>query len=176
MTITWDEYFFGIADAVAKKSHCLSRQVGAVAVLYGKFVVATGYNGPPAGYPHCDTLVALERLARVVGGGEKTRRKLLDESGCPRRNLGYVSGQGLELCPAAHAERNVLIEAARLGITLEGCVLYLTCSWPCRECAKEMVNAGIVEVVVTGDEEYMVGGLTGRDILGACGVQVRIGR
>lgn len=149
--MNWDEYFFNVTDAIAGKSHCLSRQAGAIAVR-DRFIVATGYNGPPMGYPHCE-------------GNE-----------CPRHKLGYVSGQGLEVCPAAHAEFNVLIEAARLGIKLEGCTLYLTTGSPCRECAKGMVNAGIKEVVVTGDKEYPDIGLTGKKILEICGVKLRIGR
>jgi len=150
--MNWDEYFFGIADAVAKKSHCLSRQEGAIAVRNKKFIVATGYNGPSMGYPHCE-------------GTE-----------CPRHKVGYKSGQGLDVCPAAHAEFNVLIEAARLGIQLEGCTLYLTTGSPCRECAKGMVNAGIKEVVVTGTKAYPDVGLTGVQILETCGVKLRVGR
>lgn len=148
----WDSYFFGIADAVSVKSHCLSRKVGAIAVRQGRFVVATGYNGPPSGYPHCEGEI------------------------CPRHKLGYKSGHGLELCPAAHAELNVLIEAARLGVTLEKCVLYLTGPSPCRECAKAIVNAGITEVVFTGGIEYPDIGLSGKKILETCGVKIRIGR
>ena len=147
----WDDYFFLIADAVAKKSPCLSKQKGAI-VVRGKYIVAMGYNGPPSGYPHCS-------------GNE-----------CPRHKLGYASGHGLELCPAAHAERNALIEAARIGVSTDGCVLYTTRPYPCRECAKEIVNAGIKEVVITDDTQYPEEGLTGRKILEVCGVKVRIGR
>jgi dCMP deaminase len=146
--ISWDDYFFGFADNAAKKSHCLSRQLGAVAVRNGRFIVATGYNGPPAGYPHCERM-------------------------CPRKKVGYQSGQGLEICPSTHAELNVLIEAARLGISLVGCSLYLTGPSPCRECAKAIVNAGIKEVVYKGDILYPDVGLTGEKILKTCGVKLR---
>ena len=144
----WDEYFLNIAGDVAKKSHCLSRQTGAIAVRDGRFIVATGYNGPPSGYPHCQ-----------------------DE--CPRHKLGYKSGQGLEICPASHAEMNVLIEAARLGIKLEGCSLYLSAPYPCRECAKAIVNAGVKEVILGEDIDYPDIGLVGKKILETCEVGVR---
>jgi dCMP deaminase len=147
--MNWDEYFFNIAEAVSIKSHCLSHRVGAIAVRNNKFIVSTGYNGPAMGYPHCEG------------------------PGCPRRRAGYSSGQGLEICPAAHAERNVIAEAARLGIPLEGCALYLTSLYPCRECAKEIVNAGIVEVVIRPGEYYPDIGITGKKILETCGVKVR---
>ena len=149
--MNWDEYFFTIADAVAKKSHCLSRQLGAVAVR-NNTVISTGYNGPPRGYPHCEGEI------------------------CPRHKAGFKSGEGLDICPAAHAERNVLVQAARVGVRLEGSTLYLTSGYPCRECAKEMVNCGILEVVISKDQISSDLGLTGQQILQSCGVIVRVGR
>ena len=92
---------------------------------------------------------------------------------CPRRKMGFESGEGLEWCPAAHAERNAIVIAARLGHSTEGCTLYLSCGIPCRECAKEIVNAGIVEVVVTDIGVYDSDGLSGEEILYQCGVEVR---
>jgi len=148
--IGWQEYFFTIAEAISKKSHCLSRKLGAIAVHNGKFIVATGYSGPPMGYPHCE-------------GTE-----------CPRHKLGYKSGQGLEICPSAHAELNVLAEAARLGTSLKDCTLYLSGPSPCRECSKAIVNAGITEVVFNGDIEYPDIGLSGVEILKTCGVKLTV--
>jgi len=43
---------------------------------------------------------------------------------CPRRVLGYSSGEGLHLCVAGHAERNALINASRHGISFEAVGLY----------------------------------------------------
>ena len=46
-----------------------------------------------------------------------------------------------------HAERNAIMNAARVGIPLEGCTLY--CQWlPCADCARAIIQAGIVAVVV----------------------------
>lgn len=45
-----------------------------------------------------------------------------------------------------HAEANALVFAARHGIAVEGASLYTTLS-PCVECAKLIVNAGIVEAI-----------------------------
>ena len=80
-----DAYFLGICNAVAKGSKCLSRQIGAVLVRDG-VIVSTGYNGPPRKVPHC---VPVEDAQ-----GNFT---------CKRR-AHYPSGEGLHLCPAAHAE------------------------------------------------------------------------
>src|SRR6266545_8097932 len=48
-----------------------------------------------------------------------------------------------------HAERNAICNAARAGTPLEGCTLYVEIM-PCMDCARAIVQAGIVEVVVSG--------------------------
>ncbi|MCC6169414.1 MAG: cytidine/deoxycytidylate deaminase family protein [Caldilineaceae bacterium] len=50
---TWDEYFMDIAFAVAERSTCDRAHVGAVLVR-DRRILTTGYNGAPAGLPHCD--------------------------------------------------------------------------------------------------------------------------
>jgi dCMP deaminase len=50
---TWDEYFLEIAFSVAERSTCDRAHVGAVLVR-DKRILSTGYNGSPAGLPHCD--------------------------------------------------------------------------------------------------------------------------
>lgn len=45
-----------------------------------------------------------------------------------------------------HAERNAIYNAARMGTPLKGCRAYLP--WfPCMDCARALVQAGIIEVV-----------------------------
>ena len=45
-----------------------------------------------------------------------------------------------------HAERNAIYNAARVGIPLEGCRIYLP--WfPCMDCARAIIQAGISELV-----------------------------
>ena len=50
---SWDEYFMNIARAVSTRSTCSRRAVGAI-VVKDKRILATGYNGAPAGLRHCD--------------------------------------------------------------------------------------------------------------------------
>jgi len=158
----WDDYFMGIAKAVSKNSHCLSHQFGGIAVDPDRCIISTGDNGPPRGYHHCDDLeFALDGNPHEIGV-------------CPRKEVGYKSGEGLEHCPAAHAERNVLINAARHGASLKGCILYVTSMTPCRECAKEIVNSGIIKMVYATDYVYPETGITGRDILEKCGVKLEL--
>jgi dCMP deaminase len=124
----WDEYFMCICDAVSAKSSCHSRQVGAI-IARDKSVVSTGYNGPPSGYKHCETCA---------------RRKKDD----------YSHGKNLSICPAAHAETNAIANAAKLGVSTLDTTLYLNTDYPCRECMKYIVTAGISEVVSLTGELY----------------------
>ena len=48
----WPIYFMDIAGRVATRSTCPRRSVGAVIVM-NKRILATGYNGAPAGMDHC---------------------------------------------------------------------------------------------------------------------------
>lgn len=63
-----------------------------------------------------------------------------------RRRLGIPSGTRHELCYAIHAEQNAIIQAAKLGISIEGATMYCT-HQPCVICAKMIVNSGISRVV-----------------------------
>jgi len=122
MSDRWDIYFHHICEAVASKSPCLSRQIGAILVR-DRSIVSTGYNGPARGFPHCISV-------------------------CPRRLKGYKSGEGLVECPAAHAEGNCIANAARLGVSTVGVILYMNSIIPCKDCAIILVNAGVSTVVV----------------------------
>lgn len=120
----WDKRFMELTETVAGWSSCFqdNRHVGAVIVL-GKRVMTTGYNGAPAGIRSC-----------------------MEKGECLRRKLGVASGTRQELCYAVHAEQNAIIQAARLGIKIEGATLYCT-HQPCVICAKMIINAGISRVV-----------------------------
>lgn len=45
-----------------------------------------------------------------------------------------------------HGDRNAIYSAARHGVALEGCTMYLP-SLPCMDCGRGIVQVGIVEVV-----------------------------
>lgn len=49
-----------------------------------------------------------------------------------------------------HAEQNAIVQGAHNGVSLRGATLYVTCQ-PCNNCAKMIINAGIVKVVFDGD-------------------------
>lgn len=54
-----------------------------------------------------------------------------------------------------HAEQNAVINAARIGVSTNGCKMYMTCSIPCADCAKAIINAGIVEIFCEPIDEEM---------------------
>lgn len=118
---SWDEYFMSIARLVAGRSTCLRRHVGAV-IVKDRRILATGYNGAPAGLPHCD------------------------ETGCVRDELGVPPGERHELCRGIHAEQNAIIQSANYGTGISGAAIYTT-HHPCSVCAKMIINAGITRVV-----------------------------
>lgn len=49
-----------------------------------------------------------------------------------------------------HAEQNALLQAAMIGVPCEGATVYVTAQ-PCNNCAKMIINAGIVRVIYEGD-------------------------
>ncbi|HJA69108.1 MAG TPA: cytidine/deoxycytidylate deaminase family protein [Firmicutes bacterium] len=120
----WDARFMEMAEMVGSWSSCYrsGRNIGAV-IVRDKRILTTGYNGAPAGLLSC-----AER-------GE-----------CLRDKLGIPSGTRHELCYAIHAEQNALIQAAKLGVSVEGATLYCT-HQPCTICTKLIINAGISRIV-----------------------------
>ena len=120
----WDARFMELAGVISGWASCYKpdRKIGAV-IVKNKRIVTTGYNGAPSGIKTC------------VERGE-----------CLRQKLGIASGTRAELCYAVHAEQNAIIQAARLGSSIDGATLYCT-HQPCVLCAKMIVNAGIQRVV-----------------------------
>lgn len=51
--IDWPEYYIDIAKAVSKRASCPRASAGAVVVGTDNRIISVGYNGAPAGYPHC---------------------------------------------------------------------------------------------------------------------------
>ena len=51
--VSWDKYFFDLAKFVSARSTCSRASCGAVIVSDDNRVLSTGYNGAPAGLPHC---------------------------------------------------------------------------------------------------------------------------
>ena len=110
--------FMNLASDLAKRSHCVKAQVGAVLTKDTR-IISIGYNGPPANTHNCD--------------------EEWPETGCPRDARGSCS-------LALHAEENAILYAVKNGADLEGSTLYVTLS-PCLPCARIIFSSGIKKVV-----------------------------
>jgi len=126
----WDEYFIGIAKAVATRATCLRRKYGAV-ITKDNIIVSTGYNGAPAGMKDC-----------------------LEVGKCTRKELQIPHGERYELCHSVHAEANAIIRAS--VDELRGSTIYITgadskdsecLSEPCMMCKRMILNSRIAKVV-----------------------------
>ena len=120
----WDVRFMQMASVIAGWASCYkaNRKIGCV-IVKNKRIMTTGYNGAPAGVKTC------------VERGE-----------CLREKLGIASGTKHEICYATHAEQNAIIQAAKLGVSIDGATLYCT-HQPCTICSKMIINAGIKKII-----------------------------
>lgn len=123
-TDKWDRRFMDMCKLVSSWSTCAraGRQVGSI-IVKNKRIIATGYNGAPMGIMSCT-----------------------EKGHCVRDLLKIESGTRQEICFATHAEQNALIQAARLGIAVDGATIYIT-HQPCAICTKLIINAGIKRIV-----------------------------
>jgi dCMP deaminase len=133
-----DTTLMATAHVFADRSTCSRGHVGAVIAREGR-IIQTGYNGAPAGMPHCshvcncpapkDMTVAADRLG-------------IHRDGCPADSPCRT---------AVHAEVNAIAFAARHGVAVDGADLYVTMA-PCLGCAQVIINAGVARVVF--DQPY----------------------
>lgn len=114
---SFDEIYMELAEKLAKRSHCVKAQVGAVLTKDTR-IVSLGYNGPPAGTHNCD--------------------EEWPADGCARDSKGSCS-------LALHAEQNAILYATRNNVSMQDATLYVTLS-PCISCARVIFTTGIKKV------------------------------
>ena len=126
MRPTSDENYIEMAKVLAKRATCARRSVACILVDSHKQVLATGYNGPASGEPHCI------------------------EHPCPGAHM--ASGTGLSVCEAIHAEANALLQCKdKFAID----TAYVTTP-PCRDCVKLLMNTSCRRIVFIGEYPQMV--------------------
>lgn len=52
-----------------------------------------------------------------------------------------------KLALIAHAEQNLVAQAASIGVALKGCTVVISGLYPCSSCAKSLIQAGVVRIV-----------------------------
>ncbi len=143
---SWDEYFLNLAKVVRERSNCLRMSVGAV-LIKDRRIIATGYNGTPAGVKNC------------FDGGCK---RCLE-----RQSKRLKENERKDLCICVHAEENSLLQSAYHGVSSRGAVMYSTTA-PCAQCAKSIINAGISKIVYSAEHTDKLG----IQLLSSAGVKV----
>ena len=118
-----------ITRQVAERSTCPRAKVGAV-IVRDRNILATGYNGAPAGLAHCTEVGCLIYESRAPSGDI--------ELNCYR---------------SIHAEINAITQAAKNGAAIAGADIYVTHS-PCIQCMKVLVNTGLRRVFY--DQPYKI--------------------
>jgi dCMP deaminase len=75
-----------------------------------------------------------------------------------------------------HAERNAIYQAARVGITVSGCTMYLP--WfPCMDCARAIVQVGISRLIAlqpdVSEETWGEQFLAAKELLDEASVEIQ---
>ncbi len=117
--LSWKEYFLGEAMLASLRSKDPSTQVGAYILDCDNRPVSAGYNGTTRG---------------------------MDDDSFPWDSIGEKTGNELDTKNmfVVHAELNAILNAA--GKNLIGTTMYVML-FPCNECAKAIIQAGIKKVV-----------------------------
>jgi deoxycytidylate deaminase len=168
---TRDEHAMFMAFAASLRSADLSRQVGAVVATKDGDVLSTGANDVPAfgggqywpdANPYKDTHEEQRDWVRGCDANAKQRDEILIDIA---RRAGWVTNEqsdALEVARrklkgsplfdltefgrAVHAEMAAVTACARNGVSCQGALLFCT-TFPCHNCTKHIVAAGISEVV-----------------------------
>ena len=142
--LNWEEYFMGIAKLSAMRSKDPSTQVGACIVSNDNRILSIGYNGCPNGFP--DSEFPWDRE------GEPLNTKYM-----------YV----------CHAEMNAILNYRGSRKELENAKVYVDL-FPCNECAKLIIQAGIKEVIYLSDKYKDTDGvIASKRLFDTCGVKYR---
>ena len=121
--LSWDDYFMALAFLSAQRSKDPNKQVGACIVSPDRIILGIGYNGFPRGC--ADSKLPWAKKA-ASGGALATK-------------YPYV----------CHAEMNAVLN--KNAASVAGATLYVT-MFPCNECSKLLIQAGIGEVVYYEDK------------------------
>ena len=120
--LTWDEYFMSIAKLSSMRSKDPNTQVGACIVASDNRILSIGYNGAPNGYS--------------------------DDNFPWDREGTALETKYLFVC---HAEMNAILNYRGSRKDFEGAKIYVDL-FPCNECAKAIIQAGIKTIVYDCDK------------------------
>ena len=143
---------------MSELSHAERKKVGAILVSPNGGIIAEGVNGTPVGFDNAceDNSIETHFVRASSRSGPyycETCRKHVsnvnDDHG--HSDPYHVIGEMTTKPEVLHAESNAIAKIARSTNSSQGSTLYVTLS-PCFDCAKLIIQAGIVRVVYV--EEY----------------------
>lgn len=161
---TAEEYAMFMAYAASLRSADLSRQVGAVIASQSGDIVSTGANDVPKFggglyWPGDDdkrdykegkdfnevekNRILIQIMRKLPGNQNKEDSSLIEEGKILLKDTGILDIS--EYGRAVHAEMEAILSAGRNGVPVNGGTLYTT-TYPCHNCAKHLVAAGISKV------------------------------
>ncbi len=155
---TKSEYGMFVAKAAALRTLDLSRQVGAAIFSEDGEVITMGANEVPkggGGTYWCDDDVDDREYVRKHDSNDRRKSEILSEI---FELIKFKAKNGAELVEDSqfmdaleygrivHAEMSAIVDAARLGRSVNGGTLFCT-TFPCHMCAKHIVAAGLKKVV-----------------------------
>ena len=139
--LSWDEFFMGVAILASERSKDPNTQVGACIVSADNRILSVGYNGTPNGYE--------DRFFPWDREGDELNTKYM-----------YV----------VHAERNAILNYRGNIKDFDGAKLYVTL-FPCNECAKEVIQVGIKDIIYLDDKYARSNGvMAAKRMLDVCDV------
>ena len=142
--ISWDEFFMRVAIAASLRSKDPKTQVGACIADTNDRILSVGYNGTPSG---------LDDDEFPWGTSEDP---LFDKH-------NYV----------IHAEANAILNYRGSLKDMQGAKVYVTL-FPCQECAKTLVQAGVGEVIYLDDKyDGTEGNRVSKSVFDRCGITYR---
>ena len=168
-----DELAMAHAHTAAMRSSEMGRQVGAAIADKNGSLVAVGTNEVPKAYGGCysdgdspdgrdwsrgfdsSEYYKKSNLGELLQALSEERFLAKDLVDLPTSDqISRVSPvlkqtrymQLIEFIRAVHAEVSALLDAARRGASVAGCTMYVT-TFPCHECARNIIAAGIARVV-----------------------------
>lgn len=120
--LSWDEYFMALAKLTSMRSKDPNTQVGACIVGNHHKIISVGYNGAPRG---------------------------IEDDKFPWARIGHpLHTKYMYVC---HAEMNAISNYNGPRSDFDGSTLYVDL-FPCNECAKLIIQAGVKKVVYLSDK------------------------
>ena len=133
--LSWDDYFMSVAHLSALRSKDPNKQVGACITGPDRVILGIGYNGFPRG----------------CSDHQLPWAKVSADSNPLDTKYPYV----------CHAEMNAIMN--KNAASLKGATMYVT-MFPCNNCAKLLIQAGISEVVYYEDKRRTKSGVSGKSL------------